>query len=87
MLPSNMCVGNGGEGLNVQKARSGLWVPPNVALLVHRATKRTVTLPDGRRALITVDDSRTVRHTETANQLDVLVRPKTITVKIAPRGR
>lgn len=66
----------------MERTASGLWVPPSFALLRHRARERTVTLPDGRRAKITVDDSGTVRHTETDEQLDALVRPKTITLKV-----
>lgn len=66
---------------------SPLWTPSTgVSLLKHRATKKTVTLPDGRRALITVDDSGTVQHTETTDQLDVVVRPKTVTIQIRPKG-
>lgn len=62
---------------------SGLWTPPaRVAQLRHRATKRTVTLPSGERALVTVDDSGTVTHIEHGEVLDALVRPQTIRVKI-----
>jgi hypothetical protein len=60
-----------------------LWTP---ALLRHRAKKRTVTLPDGRRALITVDDSGTVTQIETAERLDAVVRPKTVTIKVLRKG-
>jgi hypothetical protein len=63
--------------------KSRLWTP---ALLRHRAKKRTVTLPDGRRALVTVDDSGTVQHTETAERLDAVVRPKTVTIKVLRKG-
>lgn len=64
---------------------AGLWTPPTgVAQLRMRAKKRTVTLPDGRRALVTVDDSGTVQQTETAEQLDAVVRPRTVTIQIRP---
>lgn len=59
-----------------------LWVPPHVSLLTHRAKKRTVTLPSGERALITVDDSGTVTHIEHGEHLDAIVRPMATTVRI-----
>lgn len=63
-----------------------LWTPPKgVAQLRMRKRQKTVTLPDGRRALITVDDSGTVQQTETAEQLDAVVRPKTVTIQIRPK--
>jgi hypothetical protein len=52
----------------------------------HRATERIVTLPNGKRARVTVDDSGTVQHTETDDRLDALVRPRTTTIKIRTRG-
>jgi hypothetical protein len=48
-----------------------------------RARSRTVTLPNGERAKITVDDSGTVRHTEHGEHLDALVRPAPIHLKFA----
>lgn len=64
-----------------------MWVPPSgVALLRHHATQRTVTLPDGRRALVSVDDSGTVEQIETADQLDAIVRPRTVRIQIRSRG-
>jgi hypothetical protein len=65
-----------------EKTESGLWVAHGFNFLRHRATKRTVTLRDGRRALVTTDDSGTVTHIETAEQLDAIVRPKTIRLQI-----
>lgn len=61
-----------------------LWTPGSraPALLTHRATRRTVTLPDGTRALVTVDDSGTVTQIESANRLDAIVRPKTVRIQI-----
>lgn len=61
---------------------SGLWVPRTVNVLRFRATKRTVTLPDGRRAKVTVSDSRTVKHIETDESLDAVVRPRTVVLKV-----
>lgn len=68
-----------------ERRPSGLLVPAGVNLLRYRPTRRTVTLPDGRRALITVDDSGTVKQIETADQLDAVVRPKTVRIEIRPR--
>lgn len=66
---------------------SGLWTPPTgVAQLKHRAKKCTVTLPNGERALVTVDDSGTVTQIEHGEVLDAVVRPKTVTIKIRPRS-
>jgi len=66
------------------RTESGLWVPHGFSFLRHRATKKTVTLKTGERALVTVDDSGTVTQIETADRLDAIVRPKTVTVKIRP---
>jgi hypothetical protein len=64
-----------------------LWTPSTgVGLLKHHATKKTVTLPDGRRALITVDDSGTVKQIESGDRLDAVVRPRTVTIQIRPKG-
>jgi hypothetical protein len=65
---------------------SALWTPNSPNLLVHRAKKRTVTLATGERALVTVDDSGTVTHVETAERLDAIVRPKTVRIQIR-KGR
>lgn len=68
-------------------SESKLWTPPaGVAQLRMRAKKKTVTLPNGQRALVTVDDSGTTEHTETSERLDVIVRPKTVTIQIRPKG-
>lgn len=64
---------------------SPLWTPGAPSLLRHRATKRTVTLPTGERALVTVDDSGTVMQIETAERLDAIVRPKSVRVQLLRR--
>lgn len=70
-----------------EATESGLWVPgAGPALLRHRPKKRTVTLPSGERALVTVDDSGTVQQIETAERLDAIVRPRTVTVRIHRGG-
>lgn len=62
-----------------------LWTPNAPPLLRHRAKKRTVTLPDGRRALVTVDDSGTVTQIESADRLDAIVRPRTVRIQLKTR--
>lgn len=64
-----------------------LWTPPRgVAVLRHHAVKKTVTLPSGERALVTVDDSGTVTQIEHGDVLDAIVRPKTVRIHIRKRG-
>lgn len=70
----------------VERQQSGLWVAHGFNFLRHRATKKTVTLKSGERALVTVDDSGTVTQVETANRLDAIVRPKTVRVQIRKKG-
>jgi hypothetical protein len=59
-----------------------LIVPRAPALLRLRQQKKTITLPNGERALVTVDDSKTVMQIEHGDQLDAVVRPKTVTIRI-----
>lgn len=66
----------------VERQASGLWVAHGFNFLKHRATKKTVTLRSGERALVTVDDSGTVTQIETAERLDAVVRPKTVRVRV-----
>lgn len=71
---------------------SDLWTPPSgVAQLRRRPRKRTVTLPSGERALVTVDGSGTVTQVEHGEQLDAIVRPDVIRIKVrrfwGPHGR
>ena len=57
----------------------GFWIPPTgVSLLRMRPRERTVTLANGERVKITVDDSGTVTHIEHTDTLDAIVRPRTI---------
>lgn len=63
-----------------------LWVPGAPPLLRHRQTKKTVTLPNGQRALITTDDSGTVTQIETADRLDAVVRPRTVRIQLRRTG-
>lgn len=46
----------------------------------NRKTTRTVTLPNGKRAKVTVDDSGTVMHTETDDGIDAVVRPQSVRI-------
>ncbi len=59
-----------------------LWIPPKVAMLRRRPASRTVTLPSGERAKVTVDDSGTVFQIEHGEQLDAIVRPDVIRIKV-----
>jgi hypothetical protein len=62
---------------------SGLWTPSTgVAQLKKRAQQRIVTLPNGERALVTVDDSGTVTQVEHGEVLDAIVRPDVIRIKV-----
>ena len=64
-------------------AQSGLWTPStDVAQLRHRAKVRTVTLPNGDRAKVTVDESGHVTQIERAERLDAIVRPDVIRIKV-----
>lgn len=49
-------------------------------------TEKVVTLPDGTRAKVTVDGSRTVKQVETDDRLDAVVRPRSVTIQIQ-KGR
>lgn len=60
----------------------GLFVARSVGLLRHRPKVRTITLPNGERAKVTIDDSGTVKHIEHGDVLDAVVRPKTIRFKL-----
>lgn len=62
----------------VEKRESGLLVAHGFNFLKYRAKKKTVTLPSGERALVTVDDSGTVTQIETAQRMDAIVRPKVV---------
>jgi hypothetical protein len=53
-------------------------------MLRFRTRKRTVTLPTGERALVTIDESGTVRHVEHGDHLDATVRPDTIRLVMRP---
>lgn len=60
-----------------------LWTPGQApAQLRHRPQKRTVTLPNGQRAKVTVDDSGTVTQIEYGERLDAVVRPDVIRLKV-----
>jgi hypothetical protein len=62
---------------------SELWTPSQgVAQLKHRPKQRTVTLPNGQRAKVTVDDSGHVTHVEFGERVDAIVRPDVIRIKV-----
>ena len=70
--------------VTLQRRPSGLFVP--IPLLKHRKQTKTVTLPSGERAKVTVDDSKTVMQVEHGDVLDAIVRPKTIRYKVRSIG-
>jgi len=57
-----------------------LWTPPKgVGFLKMRQRKRIVTLPNGERVQVTIEDSQTVAHTEHKDgHIDALVMPKPV---------
>lgn len=69
----------------MDRTPSGIWLARTApGFLRFRAKKRTVTLPSGERALVTIDDSGTVRHVEHGDHLDATVRPNTIRLVLRP---
>jgi hypothetical protein len=69
----------------VKRTEAGLWIAPNFGFLRHRKRSKTVTLPNGERAKITVDDSGIVEQVEHGEVLDGTVRPKPILMELKPR--
>lgn len=70
----------------MRRTASGLYVARSVPnILRFRARTRTVTLPTGERAKVTIDDSGTVRHVEHGDHLDATVRPGTIRMVLRPQ--
>ena len=53
----------------------------------HKATERVVTLPNGQRARVTIDDSGTVKHIEDNDSLSATVIPRTTVYKIRGKGQ
>jgi hypothetical protein len=62
--------------------RGGLWLPRDFSMAENRRAKRTVTLPTGERALMSVDDSGTVMQIETAERMDAVARPRTVRLQL-----
>lgn len=62
----------------MDKTPSGIWLPRGFNFAENRKTVRTVTLPSGERAKLTVDDSGTSVQIETAERMDAVVRPRTV---------
>ena len=69
----------------MKRTDSGLWIAPNFGFLKMRKRSKTVTLPNGERAKITVDDSGIVKQVEHGEHLDGFVRPNTIRMELKPR--
>ena len=68
-----------------KRTAAGLWIAPNFNFLKFRRRSKTVTLPNGERAKITVDDSGIVRQVEHGDILDGIVRPHPILMELKPR--
>lgn len=68
----------------MQQRDSGLFVANPFDFLVRKHTRRerVVTLPDGRRVRVSVDDSGTVKQIEEDDRLHAVVRPRTRVIKI-----
>lgn len=62
----------------MKRTPSGLWVAPNFNFLRFRKREKTVTLPNGERAKVWIDDSGTVKQVEHGDHLDGYVRPAAI---------
>ena len=77
--PHGVSVGEIRPFRGLPPVRSRIWTP---GLLKHRARSKTVTMRNGERALVTVDDSGTVFQREHGDVLDAVVRPKTIRLKV-----
>lgn len=76
----------------IEQLPSGLLVPRAWNFWEHRRTTRTVTLPSGERAKVTIDDSGTVMQITRAQPgsdnecLDAVVRPKTVRLRLRRAG-
>lgn len=66
----------------MRRTASGLWVAPSFSILRLRKRERTVTLPSGERAKVTIDDSGTVKQVEHGDHLDAVVRPAPIRMRL-----
>jgi hypothetical protein len=68
----------------MKRTEGGLWIAPNFAFLRMRKRERTVTLPNGERAKITIDDSGHVKQVEHGEHLDGYARPDPIRLALKP---
>jgi hypothetical protein len=69
----------------MNRTPSGLWIARTApAMLRFRARVKTITLPNGERAKVTIDDSGTVRHVEHGDHLDATVRPPSVRLILHP---
>lgn len=68
----------------MNKRESGLYVANSFDFLVRKfkASERVVTLPNGQKVRVSIDDSRTVAQIEEDERLHAVVRPRTQTIKI-----
>jgi hypothetical protein len=71
----------------MNRTPSGLYIARVApSFLRFRAKTRTITLPNGERAKVTIDDSGTVRHVEHGDHLDATVRPNTVRMVFRPES-
>jgi hypothetical protein len=68
----------------LKRTDGGLWIAPNFAFLKYRKREKTVTLPNGERAKITIDDSGIVKQVEHGDHLDGYARPDPIRLALKP---
>jgi hypothetical protein len=68
----------------MKRTDSGIWVAPNFSFLRMRKRSKTVTLPTGERAKITIDDSGVVKQVEHGDVLDGYARPHPIRMALKP---
>lgn len=63
-----------------------LWTPHLHGPARYQAQERIVTLGNGERVRVSVDDSGTVTQIEHTDRLDAIVRPATITMRVRPHA-
>ena len=69
----------------MKRTDSGLFIAQPFNILRFRRRERTVTLPNGERAKVWIDDSGIVKQTEHGDRLDATVRPNPIRMELRPR--
>jgi hypothetical protein len=66
------------QSMDLERTGSGLFLfSPK-----HKRQERIVTLPNGKRVRVSLDDSGTVKQIEEDDQLHAIVHPKTLTIQV-----